>query len=385
MQLQSALEDKERRKLKQKEQTERSKKRLSAKESELEKASKKITKETKEKIEKPIKGIFSSIFDGILDFITLLGMGIATNAAFEWLKDKENQKKLIKFFNILKKNWQLFAKILGTLVIADLAIKLVKALLTLKSIFKVLVNPLFLAAIGVVSAAMYQGLGENEQRALLELNDDYSEENRERLAKKYEEYKQSLYKKDPIGTRLYGFDKRIDSRIKFLREGKFGHGGKEKQVDWEGLNQGIIKKSEVVDPNLLNTFTGGYFNKVWGSQTLPGWQDFRGNKVNARAMGGPVKAGRTYLVGEKGPELFSPDINGSIVNNMRTEKIVQTLSSDMGEGGINMINLPPITNQMPMPEVQVPSGQATDVPEISSTNMADPYRQLSPMLYGITV
>ena len=40
---------------------------------------------------------------------------------------------------------------------------------------------------------------------------------------------------------------------------------------------------------------------------------------------------------------------------------------------------------MPPPELPPMGGQATDVPSISSVNMADPYRQLSPMLYGITV
>jgi hypothetical protein len=35
----------------------------------------------------------------------------------------------------------------------------------------------------------------------------------------------------------------------------------------------------------------------------------------ARAGGGPVDFGRTYLVGEKGPELFVPGVSGSIVSN----------------------------------------------------------------------
>ena len=63
------------------------------------------------------------------------------------------------------------------------------------------------------------------------------------------------------------------------------------------------------------------------------------------------------------------------------------ISSDMGEGNINMMNLSPITNQMPppeMPDMGVGEG-ATEVPEIASVNMANPYRQLTPMLYGITV
>jgi TP901 family phage tail tape measure protein len=35
----------------------------------------------------------------------------------------------------------------------------------------------------------------------------------------------------------------------------------------------------------------------------------------ARAMGGPVSSGRSYIVGEKGPEVFVPKSNGSIVPN----------------------------------------------------------------------
>lgn len=35
----------------------------------------------------------------------------------------------------------------------------------------------------------------------------------------------------------------------------------------------------------------------------------------ARADGGPVSAGGTYLVGERGPELFTPRTNGSIISN----------------------------------------------------------------------
>ncbi len=37
--------------------------------------------------------------------------------------------------------------------------------------------------------------------------------------------------------------------------------------------------------------------------------------AGARAMGGPVAAGQTYLVGEKGPELFTPAGDGTITPN----------------------------------------------------------------------
>lgn len=40
----------------------------------------------------------------------------------------------------------------------------------------------------------------------------------------------------------------------------------------------------------------------------------------ARASGGPVNAGKSYLVGEKGPELFSPNNSGKITTNAQTFK-----------------------------------------------------------------
>jgi phage-related minor tail protein len=37
--------------------------------------------------------------------------------------------------------------------------------------------------------------------------------------------------------------------------------------------------------------------------------------AGGRAVGGPVTPGATYLVGEQGPELFTPSENGSITSN----------------------------------------------------------------------
>jgi tape measure domain-containing protein len=38
-----------------------------------------------------------------------------------------------------------------------------------------------------------------------------------------------------------------------------------------------------------------------------------GNGFNMRAAGGPVSAGQSYVVGERRPEIFTPDVNGRIV------------------------------------------------------------------------
>lgn len=41
-----------------------------------------------------------------------------------------------------------------------------------------------------------------------------------------------------------------------------------------------------------------------------------------RAIGGPVSKGSTYLVGEKGKELFTPSQNGTIIPNNQTERLL---------------------------------------------------------------
>jgi len=56
-----------------------------------------------------------------------------------------------------------------------------------------------------------------------------------------------------------------------------------------------------------------------------------------RAKGGPVTAGRPYMVGERGPELFTPTGSGSIIPNhrmstgTRTVNVVNNFSIDGGD------------------------------------------------------
>ena len=52
----------------------------------------------------------------------------------------------------------------------------------------------------------------------------------------------------------------------------------------------------------VNAFLGG----------LPGGI---GKFFSGRANGGPVKAGGSYIVGERGPEMFSPGVSGTITPN----------------------------------------------------------------------
>jgi phage-related minor tail protein len=48
----------------------------------------------------------------------------------------------------------------------------------------------------------------------------------------------------------------------------------------------------------------------------------------ARAEGGPVDAGRSYLVGENGPEMFVPAAGGTIVPNARPSIVLNVQARD---------------------------------------------------------
>lgn len=73
---------------------------------------------------------------------------------------------------------------------------------------------------------------------------------------------------------------------------------------------------------------GGGIMSLFGGGNLFGGNSWGG----ARAAGGPVTAGKTYAVGEKGVELFTPSVSGAIVPNHKVSGAggtVQVLGGDL--------------------------------------------------------
>jgi hypothetical protein len=54
--------------------------------------------------------------------------------------------------------------------------------------------------------------------------------------------------------------------------------------------------------------------------------------AGARALGGPVGAGRSYLVGERGPELFTPGVSGNIIPNGRLGSVSNSFGGMQVQG-----------------------------------------------------
>ena len=83
------------------------------------------------KVLAPVKGIF----DKILEFLSIVGGGILLNNAWEWLKDENNRKNLVKIFQFLKTYWkEILIGLLTVKVIGAIA-KLVGFARTLRRLF----------------------------------------------------------------------------------------------------------------------------------------------------------------------------------------------------------------------------------------------------------
>lgn len=65
--------------------------------------------------------------------------------------------------------------------------------------------------------------------------------------------------------------------------------------------------------------------------------------AGARASGGPVTAGNSYLVGEKGPELFTPNVSGGITPNNQMAGQSVTIVQNIDARGATM----ELTNALP--------------------------------------
>lgn len=307
---------------------------------------------------KAVASPFTGIFDRIKAILGILAAGVATNALFTWLKDEENQKKLKKFFNILTKNAGLILKLLVAIKGLKLLGGIFGALKTLRTIFALLLNPMFLAGVGVIYAAAQQGFGKSEKEVMKDLEEmegGVTAENRQKLIKKYEARIDEI--STDTGTILGrvtldpGTLSDLRHKIRFLKTGRYDYGGKTLSFDFgSGLYYNM----------------GSKFN--WDKNQLESlYDDGRGPGFGyqARKAGGPIEKGVPYIVGEQGPELRVFNNNGYILNNATTERIIQLSNSN--QGSVEIYDLRTVKPKTKSP-ASPPMPPATSVPELNAVN-----------------
>lgn len=87
----------------------------------------------------------------------------------------------------------------------------------------------------------------------------------------------------------------------------------------EALGETLANIGQILIQNAVTGLLGGM--KLFGTPLIAG----------ARAEGGPVSSGSSYLVGEQGPELFIPGVSGSILPNKQTAEVLKP-AGDYGLG-----------------------------------------------------
>lgn len=394
---------------------EKSKSRFNLKESAIE-TTKKIgnfVKNQTGKILQPAK----NLFDDLIKFISLIGAGIATNAVFEWLKDDENREKINEWFGWIKEHWKWGLAALGAVaalnlvgpisvlvkVISGTVGLLAKAIPFLLKGLGIMATPLFLKVMLAIGAGVLAYKGAQGIRNLITGGEDFSAAHSEldkqltdaglvasgpnagKIKKKKGTNRGSYTFVDPTDPETIALRDELLKKRKALYALKDEMNAeiKEKQSKLEIIPtpSGSRRRKMGADPNeaarkkVDMEVRETYKPKI--SDILNPTQ------IETRKMGGPISAEKPYLVGEEGPELIVPKISGTVINNTKTEKIYKMISSK-NAGKVNFVtmDLPP---QVMKTEKSIPSPPAPEVPNISSTNAADLWRNKTPDIYGIYV
>jgi len=117
-----------------------------------------------------------------------------------------------------------------------------------------------------------------------------------------------------------------------------------------GAAAGAVVGQALIPIPILGALIGGVVGGLGGGAIADKATDLAG----MRESGGPVSAKGSYIVGEKGPEIFTPNTAGSITNNMNTKSLVETgqnnisssidqITNESKENTAPIINVPPPT------------------------------------------
>ena len=384
---------------------ERQKKKVKKEESFLEKTRNKVGEKitsTASAVMKPVRGIF----DRLKSFALNVGAGIIANAALTWLQNPENRQKLMDIFDTLKEHWKWVLAGIGVFLALPLIgfvsgivgtfaglfpllsplLGVMVPLLPLIAKAALIAGGLVLAGVAVKAAADkirdegFFGAGGTGGREFTEAHDKLNEE----LAEA------GLTKTGQLPTNSRGrrtgakmTEEQLEVRKRVMA----------KKAELDALRDKMREERNAIKPEMSGRRTGGrgagsaYSNKAdrdkATEQKAAIYQKYVDQipGIMERKVGGSMSKGLTYMVGENGPELFQPDIAGTMQHSTRTKELIKTIGSN--EGGIEFItmDLPPI--KAPAPEISTPSPRSNEVEIIDPVNIGNAYMSKTPEILGM--
>jgi len=381
---------------------EQNKGRVAEDEKSVESSGKKVAKGLRKismKALQPVRGAF----DKLLDLAGILGVGILGNAAFEFIQDPDNSEKIAKFFGFIQKNAKFILAGMGILAALPLIGTLGGVITAIKLAFSglafVMGNPVILSVIALIGAPIGLAI----------------------LGGKLDEF---IRNKITGGDKFQDAHDYLDQILKDNNIRKVGNSYKVFTGNQQQINRGIGKKRELNEAeqkilddvlkkrkalNQLRDDMRAEIDAQKATVSMSGVKTATRNKgqsyftkedqekkdeleASVRAdfeakipsivglyTGGKSVAGKSYLVGEQGPELFTPNTTGQITSS---DKTLAMLADGANQVNIITEDLPPITT--PMPNVPVKDGVIANAAEpVSSINPLNDYMIFTPQLLGI--
>ena len=111
--------------------------------------------------------------------------------------------------------------------------------------------------------------------------------------------------------------------------------------------------------------------------------------VEGRADGGPVTEGKPYIVGEKGQELFTPDVSGMItpLNLKKDSKVSELIASFDQSAEVTVIPMGTSEKGMPANAAMTKTSKSPSdsLPNIPSSDFANSFLGFSESVYNVVV
>jgi len=348
----------------------------------------------------PLKNMFKKIWNSLQWVVG----GILANEAFNWLKDPQNQQKLLSTLDFLITHWKWFFGLFLAGLVANIAWSIRNLWWAVSGVLR------SLGGIGrFITTGKFKPGGVKGPRG-----NPRSWKNTKNWRFPWQKPPVSGGTGRGIGSRLFGKGSALRKTANFLKIPKFLKWGNRILgplligLDiWDrkkrghtttqtvaGVGGGLagsalvsILMGMVIAPEPATTVAGAIglgllrmFGYAVGSTVA---DEITGaNKVQSRDIGGSITKDRLYMVHQD--ELIRAPFSGTVERAQRAEQILKK-SSTFKNRNIIPINLPDIVR--PMPEIPDPQsgGEATESPMVSSLNGADHYRHLTASVYGIYV
>ena len=379
-------------------------------ESGLEKGARKIggaLKTVTSKALAPVKGMFGKIWD----LIKTLGTGILVNNVFKWLQDPKNVEKVKGWFNWMADNWKWMLAGIGALAALSLVGPLMGifgalsiGLPILKGAFLLLLNPLTLKIIAAIAAGILiwkagswiidkvtgrktdigkaqksnkeelkaagitKGLGKNRWDVIR----DGKKLKRVHYKNLTDEEKASVDKFKVEKTRINDLTKARNKEVRATFDRVTNERESMDNPEWAKIMavQDLDKRRQLIKD----------FRKETQQIVNDEKKRIRG-KYNA-LVSGTNNVNTVDTVEQKETPVSTPPKDTPKITGSTKNKELKSQES-FKKTNIVPINLPAITGKMP--ELPGVGGPATEAPNIPSTNGIDPYRRLTPSIYGIYV